>query len=276
LLEIEIDSRWRSDEIEIAGTKRPTTKTALSYVWRTGIQHKHAEVKMRIQHFGIVALFICITFATANTIEFRPVSKPATRAPFNSQEIVEQAKRVQRCDSEPESPIALVPANTVSSRLQKLVADDQAARMVEVTDLKSAEGADRIRRQEIVQYVLRNQLSKDGDFIDAGLIFQHGVCIDSFLLAHQLAGYAIALSESPTGNKRQASEARWLYAATYDRYLRNNGLPQRFGTQYRFDGPDCQYVLEPFDPKTTNEERTLYEVATFDPAVALASAAKCP
>jgi hypothetical protein len=231
---------------------------------------------MRIQHFGIVTLFICITFAAANTIEFRPVSKPATRAPFNSQEIVEQAKRVQRCDPKPESPIALVPANAISSRLQKLLDDDQAARTVEGIDLNAADRADRTRRQEVIQYVLRNQLTKDIDFINTGIIFQHGACPDSFLLAHELAGVAIAMNESRVPAGRQAAEARWLYAAAYDRYLLNSGLPQRFGTQYRFNGPDCQYVLEPFDPKTTNEERMLYEVATFAVTVALADAAKCP
>ena len=128
----------------------------------------------------------------------------------------------------------------------------------------------------MLEYIVRDQLQTDADFLGAGFIFQHGKCADSFLLAHQLAGHAISLSESlvSTGEFKQIS--RWLYAATFDRYLVNHRIPQRFGTQYRFDGPACQYVLEPFDPKTTNEERMLYEVATFDAAVALADAAKCP
>jgi hypothetical protein len=234
---------------------------------------------MRIRQIGIAALLMTITasvLAAPNITAFRPVSKPAPQAPFSPQEILTQAKLAQRCDAEPETPILFVSANAISSRLQKLLDDDQAARTVEGIDLSAADRADQTRRQEVIQYVLRNQLTEDIDFINTGIIFQHGACSDSFLLAHQLAGYAIALSEGPTGNRRLAPEARWLYAAAYDRYLRSNGLPQRFGTQYRFDGPACQYVLEPFDPKTTNEERTLYEVATFDAAMALADAAKCP
>jgi hypothetical protein len=234
---------------------------------------------MRIDQLGIAVFLMVITasvLAAPNTAAFRPISKPATQAPFSPQEILTQAKLAQRCDTAPETPIALVSANAVSSRLQKLLDDDQAARTVEGIDLSAADRADRTRRQEVIQYVLRNQLTKDIDFINTGIIFQHGACPDSFLLAHQLAGVAIAMNESKVPAGRQAAEARWLYAAAYDRYLLNSSLPQRFGTQYRFDGPDCQYVLEPFDPKTTNEERTLYEVAMFDAAVALADAAKCP
>ncbi len=234
---------------------------------------------MQIRQIGVAAFFVIIAasvFATPTVVAFRPVSKPATRAPFNPQEIIAQTRLAQRCDSEPETPIATIPTNAVSRRLNTLIDEDQKARLDETVDQNSAERADQTRRQEVIQYILRNQLTTNTDFHNAGFIFHHGTCSDSFLLAHQLAGYAIALREGSTGNNKQAADARWLYAAAYDRYLRSNGLPQRFGTQYRFDGPDCQYVLEPFDPKTTNEERTLYEVATFEVAVALADAAKCP
>jgi hypothetical protein len=230
---------------------------------------------MRIQHFGIVTLFICITFAAANTIEFRPVSKPATRAPFNSQEIVEQAKRVQRCDPKPGSPIALVPANAVSSRMKRLFDEDQQARTVDKIDWNMLQRTDQIRRQEVIQYILRDQLSTDADFVGAGFIYQHGPCAASYLLAHQLAGYAIALSEGMLAKGEQAQTSRWLYAATWDRYLRNTGAAQRFGTQYTSVGSECKFELEPFDPKTTDEERQQYNVPTLENARAQAATFKC-
>jgi hypothetical protein len=230
---------------------------------------------MRIQHLGLVALVFSIAFAAPNVIEFRPVSKPATRAPFSPQEIVAQAKRVQRCDPKPSKPIVLVASAAVSKRIKRLFDDDQNARMVEKIDWNMLQRQDQVRRQEVVEYILRDQLSIDTDFIGAGFIYQHGPCADSYLLAHQLAGYAIALSEGIVSTGQLQQSSRWLYAAAYDRYLLTNGLAQRFGTQYRFAGPNCSNVPEPFDPKTTSEERTLYGVA-FDAETAMAAAAKCP
>jgi hypothetical protein len=264
---------WFAD----AGTKRPTTKNALPYIQRTGLQNTCTEVKpMQIQHVSLMALFVFATaLAGPGITEFRPVSKPATRAPFSPAEIVAQAKLVQRCDPKPSKPIALVPSGAVSKRIKRLFDDDQNARMAEKIDWNMLQREDQIRRQEVIQYILRDQLSIDTDFIGAGFIYQHGPCADSYLLAHQLAGYAIALSEGIVSTGQLQQSSRWLYAAAYDRYLLTNGLPQRFGTQYRFAGPNCSNVPAPFDPKTTSEERTLYGVA-FDAETAMAAAAKCP
>jgi hypothetical protein len=257
-----------------AGTKRPTTKNALSYIQCTGFQTRGGHT-MRIQHVGIVALFISIAFAAPSITEFRSVAKPATRAPFSPQEIIAQAKLVQKCDPIPAKPIVLVPSGAVSSRIKRLFDEDQQGRMVEKIDWDTLQRTDQMRRQEVIQYILRDQLSIDTDFIGAGFIYQHGPCADSYLLAHQLAGYAIALSEGIVSTGQLQQSSRWLYAAAYDRYLLTNGLPQRFGTQYRFAGPNCSNVPAPFDPKTTSEERTLYGVA-FDAETAIAAAAKCP
>jgi hypothetical protein len=229
---------------------------------------------------AILFLVIGMSIAAPTIIEFRPVSKPATRAPFNAQEILAQAKRVQKCDPRPSKPIQFVPVERISRRIKTLYEADQADREgkppFKQQQIEKIIKGDLARRQEMLEYIVREQLQTDADFLGAGFIFQHGNCSDSFLLAHQLAGHAIALSESVVSTGEFKGISRWLYAATFDRYLVNNRLLQRFGTQYRFDGPDCQYVLEPFDPNTTNEERTLYEVGAFDALEAMAAAAKCP
>jgi hypothetical protein len=247
----------------------------MPYIQRTGIQHKHAEVKMRIQHFGIVVLFISVAFAAPSKIEFRPVSKPATRAPFSPQEIMAQAKLVQRCDPAPNKAITLVPSGAVSSRIKRLFDEDQKARMVDQIDWDKLQREDQIRRQEVIQYILRDDLSTDTDFVGAGFIYQHGPCPDSYLLAHQLAGYAIALSEGMLAKGEQAQVSRWLYAATWDRYLINTGAAQRFGTQYTSVGSQCKFELQPFDPNTTDEERQQYNVPTLENAKAQAASFKC-
>jgi hypothetical protein len=240
---------------------------------------RHGGKTMRIRRSSIVALLVpivcAIVLAAPNTTEFRPVSKPAARAPFNTQEIMAQAKLVQKCDPAPAKAIALVPSNAVSSRIKRLFDEDQKARMVDKIDWGKLEREDRIRRQEVLGYILRDQLSSDADFVGAGFIYQHGPCANSYLLAHQLAGYAIALSEGTLAKGEQAQVSRWLYAATWDRFLRNNALPQRFGTQYTSVGSECKFELEPFDPNTTDEERQAYGVPTLEQAKAQAATFKC-
>jgi hypothetical protein len=233
------------------------------------------EVKMRIQHFGMVVLFVSIAFAAPSTVEFRPVSKPATRAPFSPAEIVAQAKLVQKCDPIPAKTMALVPANAVSSRIKRLFDEDQQARMVEKIDWATLQRTDQLRRQEVIQYILRDQLSTDADFVGAGFIYQHGPCADSYLLAHQLAGYAIALSEGILAKGEQARVSRWLYAATWDRYLLTVSTQQRFGTQYASVGSACKFELSPFDPSITDEERQRYNVPTLEEAKARTAEFKC-
>ncbi len=71
----------------------------------------------------------------------------------------------------------------------------------------------------------------------------------NFELANQLAERAIELGED---------DARWLYAATLDRYLTSQGKPQKYGTQYQ--NVDGKWVLLPVDPATTDEERAEYRV----------------
>ena len=234
---------------------------------------------MRIHQLGIAVFLVAITasvLAAPNIVTFRPIGKPATQAPFSSQEIIAQAKLVQKCDPIPTKAMTLVPAAAVSSRIKRLFDEDQQARMVDKIDWNTLQRTDQIRRQEVIQYILLDQLSTDADFVGAGFIYQHGSCANSYLLAHQLAGYAIALGEGIIAKGEYAQTSRWLYAATWDRYLLNTGTAQRFGTQYTSIGSECKFELEPFDPATTDEERQQYNVPTLENAKAQAATFKCP
>jgi hypothetical protein len=55
------------------------------------------------------------------------------------------------------------------------------------------------------------------------------------------------------------TKAKWLVAATYDRWLMHAGEPQKYGTQYRTEGE--QWILWPVDPDTTDEERAVLNVS---------------
>jgi hypothetical protein len=52
--------------------------------------------------------------------------------------------------------------------------------------------------------------------------------------------------------------ARWLAAAAYDRWLMTGGLPQKYGTQYRF--AKGRWVLHEVDPTTSDGERARWDV----------------
>lgn len=77
------------------------------------------------------------------------------------------------------------------------------------------------------------ELKTGDDFEDASYIFQHGGSPDDCLFAHILAIEAMV---------RGKESARWIAAATLDRYLQSIKQPQVFGTQYPFD-PNLPHTL---------------------------------
>jgi hypothetical protein len=88
-----------------------------------------------------------------------------------------------------------------------------------------------LQRENARQATLRRMLAageiKTGDdFRDAAYIFQHSDTPDNCLFAHILAVEAVF---------RGTTAARFIAAATLDRYLEFNKQPQVFGTQYQTD-----------------------------------------
>jgi hypothetical protein len=57
----------------------------------------------------------------------------------------------------------------------------------------------------------------------------------------------------------QDRRARWLAAATLDRYLQKVGQPQVFGTQYRRAGtPNAPWTMDPYDDQLPDSLRAIY------------------
>ena len=100
---------------------------------------------------------------------------------------------------------------------------DQKAREGDHVDWGKLAKDDEQRRKDLREMLAAGQVRTGTDFYHAALIFQHGQNPDDYLLAHVLAMDAVAL-----GSK----EARWLSAATLDRYLLSIWQPQVFGTQF--------------------------------------------
>jgi len=85
------------------------------------------------------------------------------------------------------------------------------------------------------------------------MVLQHSDKKEHYKLANKLCQKAIDLKEK---------RAKWLYAATLDRYLLASGAKyQKFGTQYvQVKG---KWKLFPINPKTTDVERKKYDVPTL-------------
>jgi hypothetical protein len=97
---------------------------------------------------------------------------------------------------------------------------------------------DEQRRDAVRKLLADSKLSTGKDYRFAALIFQHSPDTAGYLLAHVLAVTA--------AGKGDAS-AKWLAAATMDRYLQSLNQPQVFGTQFRQPQPEGSWTMEPFD-----------------------------
>lgn len=86
----------------------------------------------------------------------------------------------------------------------------------------------------------------------AALVLHHGGNIDEVQQAHQLAQESAGMGHRP---------ARWLTAATLDRWLMMQGQPQKYGTQIVPDGH--RFRVWEVDPATTDAERANWDVRSL-------------
>ena len=121
-----------------------------------------------------------------------------------------------------------------TSEIHQLFIQDQRDRGEELGDEKP--GAKRVpvtgeqmqandvaRRKRVHEMMAQKLLTTGADFHDAAFIFQHGSEPEDYLLAHVLAMVAVSKGDA---------NARWIAAATLDRYLQSMGEAQVFGTQF--------------------------------------------
>jgi hypothetical protein len=105
-------------------------------------------------------------------------------------------------------------------------------------------------------------LRTGADWWHAALILQHSSDADDYLLAHEMSVAAVVKGEE---------NARWLVAATEDRFLMKIGRKQRFGTQYEPADEPGRYRLAPTDPGVTDELRAVLKTPSLAEAKAAAS-----
>lgn len=96
---------------------------------------------------------------------------------------------------------------------------------------------DRERHAAVRKLLAEGALKSAQDYQFASLIFQHSAVPADLMLAHVLATIAVS---------KGASHAKWLTAATLDRYLQSIKQPQVFGTQFRRT-PGKPWFMDPYN-----------------------------
>ena len=117
----------------------------------------------------------------------------------------------------------------VPSQIRKIYDEDQSNRNDEAGDAR--------RRSQVQDLIHQGKVQSGEDYYYAAFIFQHGQKPGDYLYAHVLAVTALG---------KGFSGAKWLCAATLDRYLQSVKQSQVFGTQFGslFTDRDDQ---EPYD-----------------------------
>lgn len=108
---------------------------------------------------------------------------------------------------------------------------------------------DAARRERVQHIVAVGQAHAPEDFYFAALVLHHGGSQDQIGQAHTLARQSAEMGYRP---------ARWLSAATLDRWLMVQGKPQKYGTQIVPDSKRRR--VWPVDPATTDAERAALDV----------------
>ncbi len=124
-----------------------------------------------------------------------------------------------------ETPESISTKQTHNAELAQLYEQDQTQRKAANIDWNTLAKEDQKRRQRVEEMLNAKALSTSRDFFHAAMIFQHGTDSIAYKKAHELAQRAVELDSSN-------ATARWLTAATLDRYLLSLGKAQHYGTQY--------------------------------------------
>jgi len=156
-----------------------------------------------------------------------------------------------RCESNADTWLRATNAELLAAYLA-----DRADRTGEIEDPDAVMKRDASRRDVVKAAIKVRALRTADDYLHAVLIMQHGSGAEDFALARDLAKKAVEL-------RPWLAEARWLYAAATDRWLRETGKPQIYGTQYGM--VSGKWSLEPFDPTAvTDEERAKWRVHSLE------------
>jgi hypothetical protein len=147
-----------------------------------------------------------------------------------------------------------------NAELVKLFTEDQGDRtppdgkLTAEVDWAAVVPRDRAREKRVKELIAGDALKSGADYYHAAMVLQHAQAPDDFLLAHDLCVVAITKGEE---------RAKWLAAASLDRFLTNIGRAQRFGTQFRSKDMEHPVTLMETDPSVPDSLRRALNVPTL-------------
>lgn len=154
--------------------------------------------------------------------------------------------------AEPETP----PPVTDNAELQRIFDADQGDRTPPI-DWNTVSARDEARELRVKALLSAGALRTGADFFHAAMVLQHAPTPNDYLLCHDLCVIAIGKGEE---------RAKWLAAASLDRFLVSIDRPQRFGTQFGASRPNQPMRLRPVDPSVTDELRRAFNVPSLEEA----------
>ena len=131
-----------------------------------------------------------------------------------------------------------MPPETDNLQLEEVFQEDQKDREKvydapeEIERLKER---DRRRRKKVHMMMELGEVQTKRDLYHAAVVFQHGEVSEEFLISHRLAAMSAILGHRT---------ARWLLAASLDRYLMSLGQSQVYGTQFEYNTAEGVYQLK--------------------------------
>lgn len=131
-----------------------------------------------------------------------------------------------------------MPPETDNLQLEEIFQEDQKDRErvydtpEEVDKLKER---DRARRKRVHMMMELGEVKTKRDLYHAAVIFQHGDKAEDFLISHRLSVMSAILGHRT---------ARWLLAASFDRFLMAIGQAQVYGTQFEYNPNERVYQLK--------------------------------
>ncbi|PUA29403.1 MAG: hypothetical protein B0W54_02095 [Cellvibrio sp. 79] len=154
-----------------------------------------------------------------------------------------------------------VTAEDNSKALETIFSEDQKDRKImtsgQAYDWESIAYRDEEREKAVRELIEKGKLQTGEDYYHAAMILQHGTSPEDHLLAHDLCVVAISKGEE---------KAKWLAAASLDRFLIGIGRNQRYGTQFRSDRSFNPPRLVPIDKDVPDALRIEMNVPTLKEA----------
>jgi hypothetical protein len=154
-----------------------------------------------------------------------------------------------------------------SAELENIYRDDQADRSTsdhKPIDWSVVGPRDTQRRTRVLEIYRAGGLKAGKDFFHAAMVLQHGHEPEDFLLCHELCVTAIFIHGTEKAD--WVAGAKWLAAASEDRFLQSIGRKQRFGTQYRTIDPDPTWHLGEIEDGVSDEMRKAWNTPSITEA----------